>query len=32
VAAARATWGDRREGGEVEVEEERRRRYAGAVK
>jgi hypothetical protein len=31
VAAARATWGARREGGEVEVEEERRRRDIGAV-
>jgi hypothetical protein len=31
VAASRTTWGARREGGEVEVEEERRRRYVGAV-
>jgi hypothetical protein len=31
VAAARTTWGARREGGEVEVEVEHRRRYVGAV-
>ena len=31
VAAARATLGARREGGDTEVEEERRRRNIGAV-